>query len=389
MPTPGKFRFDFSKFPESGLLMVIVVLGLILAIFGGSVQMPKFETTPDGKRQRAMVTNAAGQQVPALESANKFFNAKTIVQIAKDTSFFAIMAVGMTIVIITGGIDLSIGSIYALASVCGALVLSPYGPSGGGVATVLGLIVTIGVGGLLGLLNGAMITAFRVHPFIITLGTMAIYRGIAFVQTSGQSIGGFPEAFRHFVRWELLPDLSLVPLIVMIIVTVVGGILLSQTAFGRKIYAVGGNEIASRFSGLRVGRIKLLAYTLTGLTAGIAAVLSLGYYGAGSSGDGQGYELNVIAAAVVGGASLIGGKGTALGALLGAIILQMISNGLVILDIPQNYSQIVIGLVVIAAVLFDQFNAWLTRRRLLARTAAVKKEVLPASDTPVSSTTNA
>jgi ribose transport system permease protein len=389
MPTPGKFKFDFSKYPESGLLMVIVVLGLILAVFGGSVQMPKFETTPDGKRQRAMVTNAAGQQVPALESANKFFNARTIVQIAKDTSFFAIMAVGMTIVIITGGIDLSIGSIYALASVCGALVLSPYGPSGGGVATALGLVVTISVGALLGFLNGAMITAFGVHPFIITLGTMAIYRGIAFVQTSGQSIGGFPEAFRHFVRWELLPDLSLVPLIVMLFVTLVGGILLSQTAFGRKIYAVGGNEIASRFSGLRVGRIKLLAYTLTGLTAGIAAVLSLGYYGAGSSGDGQGYELNVIAAAVVGGASLIGGKGTALGALLGAIILQMISNGLVILDIPQNYSQIVIGMVVIAAVLFDQFNAWLTRRRLLARTASIKKEVLPASDTPISSTTNA
>ena len=369
--------------------MVIIVLGLILAVFGGSVQMPKFETTPDGKRQRAMVTNAEGQQVPALESANKFFNAKTIVQIAKDTSFFAIMAVGMTIVIITGGIDLSIGSIYALASVCGALVLSPYGPSGGSVATALGLLVTIGVGALLGFLNGAMITAFRVHPFIITLGTMAIYRGIAFVRTGGQSVGGFPEAFRHFVRWEILPDLSLVPLIVMLLVALAGGILLSKTAIGRKTYAVGGNEIASRFSGIRVGRIKLLAYTLTGLTAGIAAVLSLGYYGAGSSGDGQGYELNVIAAAVVGGASLVGGKGTALGALLGAIILQMISNGLVILDIPQNYSQIVIGLVVILAVLFDQFNAWLTKRRLLARTASIKKEAVPADETPISTTTNA
>jgi ribose/xylose/arabinose/galactoside ABC-type transport system permease subunit len=389
VPTPGKFQFDFSKYPESGLVIIIVVLGLILAVFGGSVQMPRFETTPEGKRQRALVTNTEGQQVPAFESANKFFNPTSIVQIAKDTSFFAVMAVGMTVVIITGGIDLSVGSIYALASVCGALVLSPYGPSGGGVATVLGVIVTVGVATLLGFCNGAMITAFRVHPFIITLGTMAIYRGIAFVQTGGQSVGGFPAAFRQFVRWELLPDLSVVPLIVMILVTVVGGILLSRTAFGRRIYAIGGNEIASRFSGVRVGRVKLLAYTLTGLTAGIAAVLSLGYYGAGSSGDGQGYELNVIAAAVIGGASLIGGKGTALGALLGAIILQMISNGLVILDIPQNYSQIVIGLVVIAAVLFDQLNAWLTRRRLLARTSSIKKEVAAAGDTPVSSTTNA
>jgi ribose/xylose/arabinose/galactoside ABC-type transport system permease subunit len=376
-------NFSLSKFPEGGLIIVIIALGLLLAIFGGSVRLPKMQTTPDGKRERVFETNDAGQKVPAFESVNKFFNARTLVQIAKDTSFFAIMAVGMTVVIITGGIDLSIGSMYALASVCGALVLSPYGPSGGGGATVLGVVVTIVVGAFLGFLNGAMITAFKVHPFIITLGTMAIYRGIAFVQTSGQSIGGFPEAFRAFVRQEF-NGLSLVPLIVMIIVMVVGGIFLSQTAIGRKIYAVGGNEIASRYSGIRVGRVKLLAYTLTGLTAGIASVLSLGYYGAGSSGDGQGYELNVIAAAVVGGASLIGGKGTALGAFLGAVILQMISNGLVILNIPQNYSQIVIGMVVIAAVLLDQLNAALARRQLLAKTSSIKKEMVKSADTPVS-----
>jgi ribose transport system permease protein len=376
-------NFSLSKFPEGGLILVIIALGLLLAIFGGSVRLPKMQTTPDGKRERVFETNDAGQKVPAFESVNKFFNARTLVQIAKDTSFFAIMAVGMTVVIITGGIDLSIGSMYALASVCGALVLSPYGPSGGGGATVLGVVVTIVVGALLGFLNGAMITAFKVHPFIITLGTMAIYRGIAFVQTSGQSIGGFPEAFRDFVRQEF-NGLSLVPLVVMIIVMVVGGIFLSQTAIGRKVYAVGGNEIASRYSGIRVGRVKLLAYTITGLTAGIASVLSLGYYGAGSSGDGQGYELNVIAASVVGGASLVGGKGTALGAFLGAVILQMISNGLVILNIPQNYSQIVIGMVVIAAVLLDQFNAALARRQLLAKTSSIKKEMVKPTDTSVS-----
>jgi ribose/xylose/arabinose/galactoside ABC-type transport system permease subunit len=228
-----------------------------------------------------------------------------------------------------------------------------------------------------------MITGFNVHPFIITLGTMAIYRGIAFVQTNGQSIGGFPEAFRAFVRQEV-NGLTLIPLIVMIIVVIVGGIFLSQLSIGRNIYAVGGNETASRYNGIRVGFVKLLAYTLSGLAAGIAAVLSLGYYGAGSSGDGQGYELNVIAATVVGGASLVGGKGTALGALLGAIILQMISNGLVILNIPQNYSQIVIGAVVIAAVLLDQLNAALAKRRLLAKTSSIKKEVVRSGDTPVS-----
>jgi len=383
MSSPAKFGFNFSKFPEGGLILVIIALGLLLAIFGGSVQLPKFETNPDGKRTRTFEINASGQKVPAFVTVNKFFNPATLVQIAKDTSFFAIMAIGMTVVIITGGIDLSVGAIYALASVCGALILSPYGPSGGAGATVLGILVTIGVATFLGFLNGAMITGFKVHPFIITLGTMAIYRGIAFVQTNGQSIGGFPEAFRAFVRQEV-NGLTLIPLFVMIIVVIVGGIFLSQLAIGRNIYAVGGNETASRYSGIRVGFVKLLAYTLSGLAAGVAAVLSLGYYGAGSSGDGQGYELNVIAATVVGGASLVGGKGTALGALLGAIILQMISNGLVILNIPQNYSQIVIGAVVIAAVLLDQLNAALAKRRLLGKTSSIKKEVLRSGDTPVS-----
>src|SRR6185312_11179044 len=172
------------------------------------------------------------------------------------------------------------------------------------------------------------------------------------------------EEFRSFVRQELI-GLIWVPLVVMLIVMVIGGIFLSQTAVGRKIYAIGGNETASRYSGIRVGTIKILVYTISGLAAGIAAVLSLGYYGAGASGDGQGYELNVIAAAVVGGASLIGGKGTALGALLGALVIQLISTGIVILGINQNYSQIIIGAVVIIAVLLDQINNWLAKRRLL------------------------
>jgi ribose transport system permease protein len=214
-----------------------------------------------------------------------------------------------------------------------------------------------------------MVVGLGVHPFIITLGTMAIYRGIAFVVTQGQSVGGFPEAFRNFVRQETSDGLSLVPLIVMVWVAISGGIYLSRLAAGRRVYAVGGNELASRFSGIHVDRVKLSVFVISGLTAGIAALLALGYYGSASSGDGQGYELNVIAAAVVGGASLSGGKGSALGALLGALIIQMISTGIVILNIDQNYSQIIIGAVVILAVLFDQLNNWLAKRRLAARAA--------------------
>jgi ribose/xylose/arabinose/galactoside ABC-type transport system permease subunit len=378
-----KLKLNFSKFPEGGLILVILVLGLLLTIFGGEVERPKIVTGPDGQPTRVMQTDANGQEVPVFVKLNKFFNAETLTQIAKDTSFFAIMAVGMTMVIITAGIDLSVGSVYALASVAGALYMSQFGSNGSPWMACVGVLVTIGVGILCGFANGIMTVGFNVHPFIITLGTMAIYRGIAFVSTNGQSIGDFPQSFRDFVRQGIIGDLSLVPLIVMVLVCVLGGIFLARMTIGRRIYAIGGNETASRYSGIRVGRIKLLAYTISGLTAGIGAVLALGYYGAGSSGDGQGYELTVIAAAVVGGASLVGGKGSALGAVLGAVILQMISTGMVILGIPQNYSQIVTGAVVITAVLLDQLNRWISDRRLLARTAHIKKEVVQTSDTPV------
>jgi ribose transport system permease protein len=212
-----------------------------------------------------------------------------------------------------------------------------------------------------------MIVALRVHPFIITLGTMAIYRGIAFVATKGQSIGTFPQAFRDLLLYDFGTGLSLVPLAATLVVMILGGIFLSRMAAGRRVYAVGGNELASRYSGIRVERVKLGVFVISGMTAGISALMAIGYYGAASSGDGTGYELDVIAAAVVGGASLSGGKGTALGAILGALIIQMIRTGLVILDIDQEYSSIVIGSVVILAVLFDQVNNWLSKRRLAAR----------------------
>jgi ribose/xylose/arabinose/galactoside ABC-type transport system permease subunit len=360
------------RFQESGLIVVIIVLGALLSIFGGKVKVPLFQTNAEGERERVFRVNAAGEREAVIVEKNKFFNAQNLAQLAKDTSFIAIMAVGATFVIISGGIDLSVGAIYALSSVLAAMVFHQYGASGPHSATspwlsvALGILVCLGVAAFCGLLNGSMIVALKVHPFIITLGTMAIFRGIAFVITKGQSIGEFPEAFRTLVRWEVGDGLSLVPLGIMVVIAVIGGIYLSRQSAGRRVYAIGGNELASRFSGIRIERVKLSVYFFAGLTAGIAATLSLGYYGGATSGDGQGYELNVIAAAVVGGASLSGGKGSALGALLGALIIQMISSGIVILGIDQNYSQIIIGSVVIVAVLLDQFNNWLARRRLTA-----------------------
>ncbi|MEY2407533.1 MAG: ribose transport system permease protein [Verrucomicrobiota bacterium] len=362
-------RSLFSRVPEAGLFIVIVVLGAVLTVFGGSVNRPKLETGPDGQRQRVFIVRSDGDRVPVLERVNKFLNAQNLTQLAKDTSFTAIMAVGATFIIIAGGIDLSVGAIYALASVMGAIVFRKYGPEGEHAGSPwmgvwLGMGACAGVAALCGAVNGGMVTLLRVHPFIITLGTMAVFRGIAYIKSAGQSIAGFPAAFRDLVIWQTPGGLSLVPLGVMMLVALAGGLYLSRLAQGRRIYAVGGNELASRYSGIRVEAVKLSVFIFSGLTAGIAALLNLGYYGAASSGDGQGYELNVIAAAVVGGASLSGGKGSALGALLGALIIQMINSGIVILGIDQNYSQIITGVVVIGAVLLDQLNNWMARRRL-------------------------
>ena len=356
------------RFQESGLVVVILVLGILMSLFSGSVRSPLFERAADGTRHRVFTVSASGERTPAFEEKNKFFNAQNLAQLAKDTSFTAIMAVGAAVVIISGGIDLSVGAIYALASVVGGIVLHHYGPGGPAPSAYLGSLAgaaaCIGVGLGCGLLNGGLTVALRVHPFIITLGMMAILRGVAFVITNGQSVGEFPEPLRALVRHEVGNGLSLVPMLVMLLVMGAGWVFLSRLAAGRRVYAVGGNELASRFRGIRVERVKVLVFALSGLTAGIAALLALGYYGAATSGDGQGYELNVIAAAVVGGASLTGGRGSALGVILGALVIQMITSGIVILGIDQNYSQIIIGSVVIAAVVLDNVNTYLAKRRL-------------------------
>lgn len=368
---------------EGGLLLVIVVLGGLLAFFGGTVKRPVFQRNAEGNMERVFRETPDGRRELVLREQNKFLNAETLISLAKDTSFVAIMAVGATFVIISGGIDLSVGAVYALASVLAAMVFHQFGLGGPHVkeaadgsmivavspwiSVPLGVLTCLGVATACGMFNGSMIVALRVHPFIITLGTMAVFRGVAFVATKGQSVGGFPEAFRNIVRWEVGNHLMIVPLLVMVAVAVAGGVYLSRLAAGRRIYAVGGNELASRYSGIRVERVKLGVFIVSGLTAGIAALLSVGYYGAATSADGTGYELDVIAAAVVGGASLSGGRGSAFGALLGALVIQMISTGIVILGIDQNYSRIIIGSVVILAVVLDQFNSWLAKRRLAAR----------------------
>ena len=335
--------------PQAGLVLVILLLGGVLAAFAGS-----------------HVDARTGLTV------NNFLNSYTLIQTATDASFFAIMAVGATIVIISGGIDLSVGSIYALAGVATAMVLRSAGPLDPLPMIALGLAVSLGIGLACGAVNGALVVGLGVHPFIITLGTMWMLRGLAFVASEAQSIG-LPSALTSIAKAPLGLGESLypVPTLVMLAVTALGAVYLRQTVMGRHVFAIGGNAEASRFSGLRLNRIQIGVFVLSGLTAGIAAFMGASFYGSASCVDATGYELYVIASAVVGGASLSGGKGSAINAMLGALLIVLIRQSIRTLHFDQNYEWIIIGCAIIIAVTLDQANARLTARRL-AR-AAVRK----------------
>jgi ribose/xylose/arabinose/galactoside ABC-type transport system permease subunit len=327
---------------EIGLVLVLAAVVVVLTALAGS--------HPD--RQTG-------------ETVNNFLNSYTLVQTATDASFFAIMAIGATIVIISGGIDLSVGSIYALSGVAMALLLRAIGPMGTTTTTLAGLAIALGVGLACGLLNGALVVGLRVHPFIITLGTMWMLRGIAFVATKAESIL-VPPSLTAVTKASLGLGGGLypVPMLSMLVLTVLGTIYLTRTTMGRRIFAFGGNLEASRFAGLSLSRIQIGVFAVSGLTAGLAAFLGGGFYGSVSSGDAQGYELYVIASAVVGGASLLGGKGSALGAMLGALLIVLIRQSIRTLHFDQNYEWIVIGCAIIIAVVVDQWSTRLTARRL-------------------------
>ncbi len=327
---------------EIGLVTVLIAAAIALSLLAGS-----------------HLDRANGQIV------NNFWNSYTLIQTATDASFFAIMAIGSTIVIISGGIDLSVGSIYALSGVSMALCLRWLSSSSGATTTLAGIIVCVGVGLLCGLLNGVLVVGLRVHPFIVTLGTMWILRGIAFVATHAESIL-VPTSVTAVTKASLGMGGGLfpVPMLAMIVTTIIGAIYLRRTVMGRHVFAFGGNPEASRYAGLSLSRIQIGVYAISGATAGLAAFLGATFYGSASSADGQGYELYVIAAAVVGGASLIGGKGSAIGATLGALLIVLIRQSIRTLHADQNYEWIIIGCAIIIAVVIDRWSQGLTARRL-------------------------
>jgi len=326
---------------QAGLVLVILLLGTILALSAGT-----------------HLDRATGVPI------NNFLNSYTLMQTVTDASFFVIMAVGATVVIISGGIDLSIGSVYALAGVTTAMVLRGMGPMSPESTVSIAVILCVGIGLMCGLVNGLMVVGLKVHPFIVTLGTMWIFRGVAFVTSKAESIL-VPQALTDVVKLSAGENaLYPMPMVIMLLITIIGGIYLSRTVMGRHIFAVGGNVEASRYAGLRIGRIMIGVYVVSGLTAGIAAFVGSSYYGSASCADATGYELYVIAAAVVGGASLSGGRGSAVNAMLGAILIVLIRQSIRTLHFDQNYEWIIIGCSIIIAVVLDRMNQRMTVRRL-------------------------
>jgi len=338
---PNRSRFPAAQ--EVGLALVVVLLGVILSGYGWHDAAP-------GR-------------------PNTFLNFDNLVDgVATPMSYYAIMAIGLTIVIITGGIDISVGAVMALAALGTAAALQNL-PADASALQVLpiAILVPMAIGLLCGLINGALVVWLNLHPFIVTLGTMSIFRGLANVLPAEKTLPAagkrLPAAFTtDFMRVEVF-GLQPMPLIIMLVCVALGWFYLRLMVTGRETYAVGGNEEAARFSGLGVDWVKLRTYALAGLSAGIAGMVSVGRFGTASTSTGTGYELTVIAAAVVGGASLSGGRGTAIGALLGTLIIALIENGIIILRFAQEYRLVIIGLAIIVAVSIDRLSALLRARQ--------------------------
>lgn len=286
-----------------------------------------------------------------------FLTRGNLLSIGNQVAVTAIIAIAMTMVIITAGIDLSVGSLMALSGVLAAWTIQRIAGDGDpGVLTLaLACFTAIGLAAAIGLLTGVMVTAFDIPAFIVTLAVMRIARGLAYKVADGPSpIGIESEAFHSLSAGNLLGVPN--PVILMVMLYVLAYILMSHTALGRYIYAVGGNPEAARLSGVPVKRVLLFVYAICGALAGLGGVMEASLFSVGNPNSGVGYELQIIAAVVVGGTSLMGGKGKVLGTLIGALILAVISNGMYLTKVDSYTQMIVFGTLILIAVLLDQLK---------------------------------
>lgn len=286
----------------------------------------------------------------------RFLTWGNLSNVFRQTSINAIIAAGMTFVILTSGIDLSVGSILGFSSAVAAKMIAS------GYNIFLSLLVALVIGAVSGMVNGIIITKGKVQPFIATLAMMILLRGSTMVFTSGKPIAvtgnHISPIFRFIgtgtIRLFFLPIRVPVPIIIMAIAFAICYYILTQTQFGRHIYAVGGNEEASLLSGVNTTKVKILAYTISGILASIAGVIVTSRLSSAQPGAGDGFELDAIAAVVLGGTSLVGGQGTIAGTIIGALIIGILNNALNLMDVQSYYQMIAKAIVILIAVLLDK-----------------------------------
>ncbi len=277
-----------------------------------------------------------------------FMTTSNILNVLRQVSISALIAFGMTFIILTGGIDLSVGSTLALTGAVAATMLAS------GMDPILTICIALLLGAILGAVNGIIIAKGKVAPFIATLATMTIYRGLTLVYTEGRPVSGLGDS----VSFQMLGKGYFfgipVPVVTTALAFAVLYFILHKTTFGRRVYAVGGNEDASRLSGINVDRIKIAVYSLTGMLAALSALILTSRLNSAQPTAGTSYELDAIAAVVLGGTSLTGGKGWIFGTLVGALIIGVLNNGLNLIGVSSFFQQVVKGAVILFAVLLDR-----------------------------------
>ena len=294
--------------------------------------------------------------VVALSIASPYFlTANNLFNVGVQVSVVAIIAVGQTLVILTAGIDLSVGSVAGLGGILGTMAIAK-----AGLPVVPGLIVGVLVGASVGLANGLLITMARLPPFIATLGMLGVARGLTFIVGGENAVYGLPSSFRTVGEGQIGP--IPLPLLYLVVIAAIGYVVLSRTKLGRYAYAIGSNKEAARLSGISLNRYLISVYVICAALAGFGGMIAASLVQSGQPNYGVGLELNVIAACVIGGASLFGGVGTIGGTLIGAFLMAVITNGAVLLNITQYYQQVIIGVIIWLAVWWDQVR----RRRLAA-----------------------
>lgn len=345
---PSHARQAFRSLEESGTTIDIIAANDATAGWG-----PLRDLSAQGP-----AVNRARLFVPQSYHWPNFLKVGNLLNIASQIAFIAIVAIGMTMVIVSGGIDLSVGSLVALSAMVAARLTRDY--AGGIEASILGVtlcsLAAIGTGAAAGTFNGVFIALLRIPPFIVTLATMSIASGLAFMVSSSESIDAIPASITFLSRGTLIGEIPN-SVVLMFVLFGVAHVVMSRTTFGRYLYAVGGNRQAAWLCGLPVGRVELAAYALTGALAGLAGVLLLSHYKSASPNYGLTYELQIIAAVVVGGTSLSGGRGTILGTLLGALLIAVVQNGMNLMGLSSDPQKVVLGLVILAAAVIDRLKS--------------------------------